>query len=208
MDPIAPDTVETVSRSRRALLGGLIATGAAVAVAGRANAADATTDTTVASDDSMAPRMATMAGAAPTTTAPPARSTADKAALNNAIALEADLVATYAAVESATSGDDLAAVTLIKNHHTAYVQAISGYLGRDSVVPAGNASAVPLSNFAAAAPALAALEAAAVSAHIETLRGLQGLDAANLVASIITVGARHQAALGVAASGDIQWVAK
>lgn len=207
MDPIAPDTVETVSRSRRALLGGLIATGAAVAVAGRANAADATTDTTVASGDTVAPT-AMMSAAAPTTTAPPARSTADKAALNNAIALETDLVATYAAVESATSGDDLAAVTLIKNHHTAYVQAISGYLGRDSVVPAGNASAVPLTNFAAAAPALAALEAAAVNAHITTLRGLQGLDAANLVASIITVEARHQAALGVAASGDVQWVAK
>lgn len=207
VDSTAPDTVETVSRSRRAILGGLLATGATVAFAGRASAADST-DTTVATGDSMAPRAMMDSGAVTTTTAPPARSAADNAALNAMIAREADIVATYAAAVTALSADDLAAVDLIKQHHTAYIQSLSGYLGRAAVVPNGTAASIPLSNFAEMAPALAAIEAGAVEANIKTLAGLQGLDAANLVASIITVEARHQAALGVAATGDVQWVAK
>ena len=207
VDSTAPDTVETVSRSRRAILGGLLATGATIAFAGRANAADST-DTTVASGDSMAPRAMMDSGAVTTTTAPPSRSAADNEALNALIAREADIVATYAAAVSALTADDLAAVELIKQHHIAYVQAVSGYLGRSAVVPDGTAASIPLTNFASVAPALAAVESAAVEANIKTLASLQGLDAANLVASIIAVEARHQAALGVAATGDIQWVAK
>ena len=209
MDSIAPDTAENVSRSRRALLGGLLATGATVAFAGRANAADSSTDTTMAPDTTDAPMaMMSRSDVVTTTTAPPARSAADKDAINAAIAREADMVATYAAAAAAVSADDLAAVELIKSHHTAYVQAFAGYLGRESVVPAGTAASIPLTNFAAAAPALAALESQTVEAHIQTLRTVQGLDAANLIASVITVEARHQAALVVAASGDIQSVAK
>ena len=207
VDSTAPDTVETVSRSRRAILGGLLATGATVAFAGRASAADST-DTTVATGDSMAPTAMMDSAAVTTTTAPPARSSADNAALNAMIAREADIVATYDAALGSLSGDDLAAVELIKQHHTAYIQSLSGYLGRAAIQPNGQEMAVPLTGYGSAALVFANIEAGAVEANIKTLAGLQGLDAANLVASIITVEARHQAALGVAATGDVQWVAK
>ena len=57
------------------------------------------------------------------------------------------------------------------------------------------ALAVSGSSYSALASRLASLEAETAAAHIAALKSIQGLDAATLVASIITVEARHEAAL-------------
>ena len=92
MDTQSPETTESSPTSRRALIASLIGAGVAVVAAGKASAADSTSDTVA------------------TTVAPPARSAADTAVLNSLLALEADNVATYAAAKAKTSGDDLAAL--------------------------------------------------------------------------------------------------
>lgn len=188
MDTHSVETAEPAPTSRRALLASLIAAGATVAVAGRASAADEQ---------------------APTTTAPPLHSDADVATLNSLITREAAMVATYEAAKGNVSGDDLAVLELIESHHKAYVQALSGYLGRK----AGPTMAPALmftfngGGYADLAPQLAALESATAAAHINALKSIQGIDAATLVASIITVEARHEAALRVSASGSVAEVA-
>jgi hypothetical protein len=62
-------------------------------------------------------------------------------------------------------------------------------------------------NYAFIAPQLASLEAATAALHIDALKSIQGIDAATLVASIITVEARHEAALLVSATGSFDAVA-
>lgn len=202
MDTQSPENVETAPTSRRALIASLIGAGAAVVAAGRASAADSPTDSTVpATMDSAAP----MAGAAaPTTTvAPPSRSDADVATLNSLLALEADAVATYEAAAAKLSGDDQAAVALIGENHLAYVQAIEAYLGRKAVQAPGRSRSVAGTGYADIAASLARIEAETVQAHIDALAGIQGLDAATLIASVITVEARHRAALLVSATGSV-----
>ena len=205
MDTQSPESVETAPTSRRALIASLIGAGAAVVAAGRASAADSPTDTTAPSTmDSAAPQL--MSAAPTTTIAPPSHSESDVAPLNALLALEADVVATYRAAAAKTSGDDLAALTLIQENHLSYVQAIEGYLGRKAVQSAGTARAVAGTGYAEIATALAKVEGDAVRAHLDALAGLQGLDAATLVASIITVEARHRAALLVSATGTVDAV--
>lgn len=194
MDTQSPETAETAPTSRRALIASLIGAGAAVMAAGRASAADSPTD-------SAAP--AAGMGAPTTTVAAPSHSDADVGPLNALLALEADVVATYGAAKAKTSGDDLAALALIEENHLAYVQAIEGYLGRKAVQTPGTARSVAGSGYAEIATALAAVEGEAVQAHLQALATLQGLDAATLVASIITVEARHRAALLVSSTGSV-----
>ena len=191
MDTQTPETVENAPTSRRALIASLIGAGAAVMAAGRASAADAPTDSTPAT----------------TTTAPPNRSAADAEVLNSLIALENDMIATYAAAKAKTAGDDLAALTLIEEHHVAYVQAIEGNLGRAAISKPGTARAVAGANYGELAVGLAQLEGEAVAAHVSALATVQGIDAAELIASIITIEARHGAALLVSAAGTANAVA-
>lgn len=186
MDTHSVETAEPAPTSRRALLASLIAAGATVAVAGRASAADEQ---------------------APTTTAPPLHSDADVATLNSLITREAAMVATYEAAKGNVSGDDLAVIELIESHHVAYVQSLAGYLGRKAGATTAPALPVNPGDYAAIAPQLAALESATAAAHINALKTIQGIDAATLVASIITVEARHEAALLVSASGSVAEVA-
>ena len=186
MDTHSPETTESAPTSRRALLASLVAAGAAVAVAGRASAADEP---------------------APTTTAPPLRSDSDAATINSLITREAAMVDTYEAAKSNVSGDDLAVLELIEAHHVAYVQALAGYLGRKAGATTAPALPVNAGNYAALAPQLARLEAATARTHIDALKSIQGLDAATLVASIITVEARHEAALVVSSGGSVDSVA-
>lgn len=186
VDTHSPETREQAPTSRRALLASLIAAGATVAVAGRASAAD---------------------DAAPTTTAPPLHSDADTATLNSLIVREAAMVATYESAKASVSGDDLAVLELIESHHKAYVQALSGYLGRKAGATTAPALPVNAGGYATLAPQLARLEAATATTHIDALKSIQGLDAATLVASIITVEARHEAALLVSSGGSVDSVA-
>ncbi len=185
MDTHAPDTAAAEPRSRRALFASLLAAGTAAAVpalAGRASAAD---------------------DAATTTTAPPQRASADTAIVNALLEREASMVATYVAAVGAVTGDDKAAFLTIHGHHVAYVESLSAFLGTEAATPAGTPLALTTTGgYSAIAAQLAAHEKATEQAHIDGLSRIQGLDAAGLVASIITVVARHRAALLVSSGAD------
>ncbi|MFM9131313.1 MAG: ferritin-like domain-containing protein [Actinomycetota bacterium] len=185
VDTQAPDTAATEPRSRRALFASLLAAGAAASVpllAGRASAAD---------------------DSATTTTAPPDRSASDVAVINALIEREASMVATYKAAVGSVSGDDLAALLTIHGHHIAYVESLSAYLGTEAGTPSGAPLALTTSGgYSAIAAQLAAHEGATAEAHIAALGRIEGIDAATLVASIITVVARHRAALLVSSGAD------
>ena len=185
VDTQAPDTAATEPRSRRALFASLLAAGAAASVpllAGRASAAE---------------------DSATTTTAPPDRSASDVSIVNALIEREASMVATYKAAVGSVSGDDLAALLTIHAHHIAYVESLSAYLGTEAGTPSGAPLALTTSGgYSAIAAQLAAHEGATADAHIAALGRIQGIDAAALVASIITVVARHRAALLVSSGAD------
>lgn len=179
------DLPENSATSRRRLLTSLLAGGAFAAaapvLASRASAAES--------------------GSTATTVAPPNRDDADNATLNALSRREAQMVATYAgAVKATKNADDVAALTLIHDHHVAYQQAINGYLGRHADIPTPASPLASASgNFSSDANQLAALETATMNQHIDALNSLNGMDAATLVASIITMEARHSAALAVVA---------
>jgi len=185
VDTHAPDTAAAEPRSRRALFASLLAAGTAAAVpalAGHASAAD---------------------DAATTTTAPPQRASADTAIVNALLEREASMVATYVAAVGAVTGDDKAAFLTIHGHHVAYVESLSAFLGTEAATPAGTPLALTTTGgYSAIAAQLAAHEKATEQAHIDGLSRIQGLDAAGLVASIITVVARHRAALLVSSGAD------
>ncbi|MFM8553902.1 MAG: ferritin-like domain-containing protein [Acidimicrobiales bacterium] len=188
MDETTPEITGTTHRTRRGVLSSLLAAGATIAVASRASAADT--------------------GASPTTTSPPHRTGADIPVINTLIAREADMVATYEAALAGTSGDDLAALELIHSHHLAYVQALAAYLGRDAVAAPGTALALTGSGYSRVARELAGHERATVDAHVTAMGSVAGLDAATLVASIVTAEARHIGALQVSATGTVQSLAE
>ena len=180
------DLPEKSATSRRQLLSSLIAGGAFAAAA---------------------PLFASRASAAeegPTTTVPPNRDAKDNDTLNAALNREAQMVATYAAaVAAVTDKNDIAGLTHIHDHHVAYVQAIKGYLGTDAVDPTGSALAsFAGGSFASIANQLASLENATAAVHTNSLNSISGLNAVKLVASIITVEARHAAALAVVAGAS------
>lgn len=162
--------------SRRRMIAGLLAGGAAVVAApvfsGRASAA---------SDA-------------------PTRDEADNDALNAGYVRETRMVATcLAAVNSVSNADDKAALTLIHDHHLAYAQALKGALGTAATAPSSSPLAAMNGGIASIASTLARLEEETVDAHLAILAGLRGTSAAALVASIITVEARHVAALSLVA---------
>ena len=166
--------------SRRQLLSSLLAGGAfAVAapmLAGRASAAEGAT----------------------TTTAPPSRDRNDIALINAGLLRESQLVATYkAAIGSLSDKNDIAGLTLIHDHHVAYVQALAGFLGTDADKPSTTPLSTPTGSFSAIATQLAALENATVDIHVNSLTRIAGLDVTKIIASIITMEARHAAALAV-----------
>lgn len=172
MDVAQPD-----SHARRRLLSALMAGGLAAVTApsllGRASAA--------------------------TDGSPEHRSAADNARLNAAFEHETRMTATYKAAVGATTDQEFqAAFLLVHDHHLAYAQALKGYLGTDARTP-GNTSplATVQGTTAAMSGALAALEESTVSLHLSTLAQLKGIDAASLLASIVSTEARHAAALAL-----------
>lgn len=175
------DLPENSATSRRRVLTSLLAGGAFAAaaplLASRASAAGESTATTVA---------------------PPNRDAADNNVLNALINRESQMVATYAAaIKGTKDANDVAALTLIHDHHLAYEHALKGYLGRVAVDGNDTALASMSSDFSSTASQLAALESATMNQHIDALSSINGLDAATLLASIITMEARHSAALAL-----------
>lgn len=177
---------ETPTTSRRQLLASLLAGGAIAAAT---------------------PVLARSASAA--TSDIPKKDSRDNATLNAALERESQMVATYAlAVEATTNEDDKAALLLIHSHHIAYVDALRGYLATEAQNPSGRAIASPSGSFSAIANLLAGLEDETVSIHTNNLAGLIGINAASLVASIITMEARHSAALAIVAGASPQAAAR
>lgn len=166
---------ELPATSRRKLITSLLAGGAVVAAS---------------------PLLASRASAETTS---PARDAADNDLLNSLLDAESNAVATYAtAVKAASNKDDVAALTLIHDHHLAYVQTFKGYLGRAAVAGTSNGQTVS-GSITSIASQLAAVEKNLVNAHTNALNSINGHDAATIVASIITVEARHAAALDIIA---------
>jgi len=147
---------------------------------------------------SAAPLLAGRAFAADGGTSSPARDAGDNNALNNSLAREARMVGTYRlAVAAATAEDEIAGLSLILDHHIAYVHAIKGYLGPDAKAAAETPLSSPTGSVAAMASGLAQLEDDTAAFHTDILAVITGMDAAKLLASIVIVEARHAAALNM-----------
>lgn len=177
---------ETPTTSRRQLLASLLAGGALAAAA-----------------------PVLTRGVSAATSDIPKKDAQDNAALNAALERESQMAATYAiAVEATSNEDDKAALLLIHDHHLAYVDALRGYLATEAQKPSGRALASPTGSFSAIATLLAGLEDETVAIHTNSLAGLIGINAASLVASIITMEARHSAALAMVAGVSPQTAAR
>lgn len=168
------DLPEETATSRRRLLTSLLAGGAAVVAA---------------------PFFAGRASAEEIVNAP--RDPKDYPALNDALKRERQMAATYKAAAAKATGDEKFALTLLLDHHDAYVDSLKGYLGTDAVSGTEAALASPAGSFASIASQMAALENETLAGHTARLGTLVGIDAAKLLASIITVEARHAAALSL-----------
>lgn len=178
MDTHQVESPNTPATSRRHLIASLLAGGAAVVAA---------------------PMLAGRASAEGATDAPH-RDPADNATLNAGLERETRMAATYRiAVASASGEDNKAALSLILDHHVAYAQAIHGYLATKVITPSAAPLASPSGSFAQIAVQLASLEDQTTTIHIDSLASIKGLDASTLIASIITVEARHAAALTLVA---------
>ena len=133
---------------------------------------------------------------------PPHRDAADNEALNSSLERESRMVATYRKAIVGLTENDLIAMTLILDHHVAYAQALTGYLAVDVKTPGSAPLASPAGSLASIARQLAALEDQTATIHTDILATIKGLDAANLLASIVTVEARHSAALELVAGAS------
>jgi hypothetical protein len=182
VEPQSVDTPETNMISRRRMITSILAGGAMAAapvLVGRASADSGSTATTVAQ---------------------PERSDADNSVLNALLSQESRMVATYnAALGASLSKDDIAALELIRDNHLAYVHAIKGYLGTSFTAPSNAPLASPAGNLAAVANALAALEDQTLNLHLGAMASLAAKDSSTLIASIITMEARHSTALAIVA---------
>lgn len=173
-----PDRPAPLFDRRRAIIAALTG-GALAASVGRAVAADDTT----------------------TTTASPRREAGDVAVLNGALALERDMVALYLAVYTGAtlSADESAIVLTVHDHHKAYVDALVGYMGPEAAPDRAASASAPAGNFAAIAAQLATAEQRAVTSHLASIAAVRGVEAAALLASIVSVEARHQSAMAILA---------
>lgn len=107
-----------------------------------------------------------------------------------------------AAIDSGRfTGDELTMLEQFAAHHLAYAQSINGLIGKDATNSRNqgvySAYIGQMSSGTTAYRALQTLENTLVATHTDVLSSLENHDAATLVASIITVEARHAAVFGV-----------
>lgn len=141
--------------------------------------------------------------AATTTTAPPKKPTAaDIELLNFAQSVELTIRDLYDVAITAGVFEGLAVdeVNAIREAHEGYGTAIAGLIGRgasnsSSVVLFGQLQATFVGDPTLVAASAAALEDAAVATHLDILDQLSGIDGSALIASIITIEARHATVL-------------
>ena len=99
------------------------------------------------------------------------------------------------------TGDELTMLEQFAAHHLAYAQSINGLIGKDATNRRNegvySAYASQLGTGATTYRTLQSLENTLVATHTDILSNLESHDASTLVASIITVEARHAAVFGV-----------
>jgi len=147
-----------------------------------------------------------------TTTAAPvvaAPTKGDVALLVYAQSIELAAVALYAKAGETLAGEPVVTAQVVDvfgAHHQAYVDALSGLLGRKATNTTNAALVEKLTpKFSAAdtiVEAAMALEESATATHLDLLAKLEGTDAAGLVSSIMIVEGRHAVALAGIAGGD------
>ena len=128
--------------------------------------------------------------------------TADKQLLDFALSAELSVHDLYLkAIDSGMlSADEKLMMQMFSEHHKAYAQSLNGLLGKEASNTRNEALfstyAGQLTSAQAMSRVLQSIENTMVATHTDILSSLQGLDGATLVASIITVEARHAAVFG------------
>jgi rubrerythrin len=166
-------------------------------------AASASPDTTSPPEDE-----GSTAPTASSTTEPPQQPTQDDVPmLQFAHALELAARDLYQAALDAGAEEE--ALPAIRDNHQAYADVLKGLLGTagdqepDDGVYSQFERGFASSDVAAIASAGYELESAAIATHTQLIGELQGLDGAQLLASILVVEARHAAVLAdIAGRGD------
>ena len=135
--------------------------------------------------------------------APPKMPTnADKQLLDFALSAELSVHELYVkAIDSGMlSPDEKMMMELFSEHHKSYAQSLNGLLGKAATNTRNESLyatyAGQLTSVQAMNRVLQSVENTMVATHTDILSSLQGLDGATLVASIITVEARHAAVFG------------
>lgn len=136
-------------------------------------------------------------------TAPPKMPTsADKQLLDFALSAELSVHDLYVtAINSGMlSADEKIMMEMFSEHHKSYAQSLNGLLGKAATNTRNEALystyAGQLTSAQAMNRVLQSLENTMVATHTDILSSLQGLEGATLIASIITVEARHAAVFG------------
>ena len=146
--------------------------------------------------------MTTKISAAAPTAPPKMPTTADKQLLDFALSAELSVHDLYLkAIDSGMlSADEKLMMQMFSEHHKAYAQSLNGLLGKEASNTRNEALfstyAGQLTSAQAMSRVLQSVENTMVATHTDILSSLQGLDGATLVASIITVEARHAAVFG------------
>ena len=147
-------------------------------------------------------RVTTKTSAAAPTAPPKMPTTADKQLLDFALSAELSVHDLYLkAIDSGMlSADEKLMMQMFSDHHKAYAQSLNGLLGKAASNTRNEALfstyAGQLTSAQAMSRVLQSVENTMVATHTDILSSLQGLDGATLVASLITVEARHAAVFG------------
>ena len=147
-------------------------------------------------------RVTTKTSTAAPTAPPKMPTTADKQLLDFALSAELSVHDLYLkAIDSGMlSADEKLMMQMFSEHHKAYAQSLNGLLGKAASNTRNDALfstyAGQLTSAQAMSRVLQSVENTMVATHTDILSSLQGLDGATLVASIITVEARHAAVFG------------
>ena len=127
---------------------------------------------------------------------------ADKQLLDFALSAELSVHDLYVtAINSGMlSADEKLMMEMFSEHHKSYAQSLNGLLGKAATNTRNEALyttyAGQLTSAQAMNRVLQSIENTMVATHIDILSSLEGMDGATLVASIITVEARHAAVFG------------
>jgi superoxide dismutase len=134
---------------------------------------------------------------------------ADKQLLDFALSAELSVHDLYiTAINSGMlSADERSMMEMFSEHHKSYAQSLNGLLGKAATNTRNEALystyAGQLTTAQAMNRVLQSVENTMVATHTDILSSLQGMDGATLVASIITVEARHAAVFGTLPTANL-----